>query len=425
MHVENLVVLVCVTLLLSFISSLIYRYTKIPDIIWLIGFGLLMGSGTQYVDKALFTELAPLMSIIALSIILFEAGINVDILTLIEHMGKAAVLSVSSILLSTIIIGLLMNYVMPNSFTLMEGMLLGAMLGGTDVMSVFGVLGSLDKAIPNLSGTKVLLTMESVISDPICIITSITLIRMILQPGVSIRDGLGDIVSIFILSSILGVLSGLAWSNVLNRLRAYPYTYMITLAVLLPLYILGENVVGEGAGSMTALAFGIGITNYSFFMERLGRPGKVRINVRRLRDFHEEIVFFIKSFFFVYIGAIVTVTWGFVFVGFLLAVLLVVLRYFVVSVVGGSLLFSREESAVSKFVFVPGLAAFVISQLPSLYDPGGSVFLSPGLFPNICMLSVLGLILYSGLLGPWLIRREFGVSGSRGKPSEDKVEGES
>ena len=39
-----------------------------------------MGSGTRYLDKALFTELAPLMSSLALSIILFEAGINVDII---------------------------------------------------------------------------------------------------------------------------------------------------------------------------------------------------------------------------------------------------------------------------------------------------------------------------------------------------------
>ena len=66
MHVENLIILVCLTLLLSFISSLIYRFTKIPDIVWLIGFGLLMGSGIQYVSKSLFTELAPLMSILAM-----------------------------------------------------------------------------------------------------------------------------------------------------------------------------------------------------------------------------------------------------------------------------------------------------------------------------------------------------------------------
>jgi len=81
MHVENVIILVCMTLLLSFISRLIYRLTKVPDVFWLMGFGILMGSGIQYVDKGLFNELAPLMSMLALSIILFEAGINVDIIT--------------------------------------------------------------------------------------------------------------------------------------------------------------------------------------------------------------------------------------------------------------------------------------------------------------------------------------------------------
>jgi len=150
----------------------------------------------------------------------------------------------------------------------------------------------------DIGSTKIMLTMESIISDPVCIIASITLIKMILQPGVSIRDGFSDIVSTFVMSSVLGFFFGLSWSSILNRLRTHPYTYMITLAVLLPSYLLSEQIIGDGAGAMTALAFGLAITNYNFFMEKLGRPGRVRIDVRRLREFHEEIVFFIKSFFF-------------------------------------------------------------------------------------------------------------------------------
>jgi cell volume regulation protein A len=406
LHVENLIILVCLTILLSFISSLIYRFTRIPDVIWLMGFGILMGSGIEYIDKSLFNELAPLMSILALSIILFEAGINVDIITLIDNMGKAAILSISSIILSIIMMGFVMKSILPNDFTLLQGMLLGAMVGGTSTVAVFGILGSLDKAVSNLGSTKIMLTMESIISDPVCIIASITLIKMIMQPGVSIRDGISDVVSTFIFSSILGVFSGLSWSNILNRLRTHPYTYMITLAVLLPLYIIGEEVIGDGAGAMTALSFGLAITNYSFFMQKLGRPGKVRINVRRLREFHEEIVFFIKSFFFVYIGVVVTITWKYMFVGFLVVVLLMVMRYGLVSIIANILVFTKEETTISKVVYASGLPAFVMSQLPQLYDPTGSIFLTPGLYPDICMPIVLGTILYSGLIGPWMINRD-------------------
>ena len=57
-------------------------------------------------------------------------------------------------------------------------------------------------------------------------------------------------------------------------------------------------------------------------------------------------------------------------------------------------------------VYASGLPAFVMSQLPVLYDPTGKYFLTPGLYPDICMPIVLGTILYSGLLGPWMIKKD-------------------
>ncbi|MCJ7731094.1 cation:proton antiporter [Candidatus Bathyarchaeota archaeon] len=418
MDVENLIILVCLTLLLSFLSALIYRVTRIPDVVWLMGFGIFMGSGIQYVDKNLFNELAPLMSILALSIILFEAGINVDIIMLIDNLGKSTILTSTTVLFSILLVGFTTNLFLPRDFTLLQGMLLGAMIGGTSTVAVFGVLSSLEKTVTNFGSTKIMLTMESIISDPVCIIASITLIRMIMKPSVSIRDGFSDIVSTFILSALFGMVIGLTWSTVLNRLRTYSYTYMISLAVLLPSYILSEHLIGEGAGAMTALVFGLSVTNYNYITEKLGKPKKVRIDVRKLREFHEEIVFFIKSFFFVYIGVVVTLSWKYTFVGFSIVILLVTMRYFLVTYLGKILYFTKEESSISKVVFATGLPSFVMSQLPMIYDPTGVHFLTPGLYPDICMPIVLGTILYSGLIGPWMINEELKPKKTVTKPVE-------
>ena len=173
MHVENLIILVSLTILVSYVSGLIYSKTRIPDVIWLMGFGILMGPVLNYVDKDLFNELAPLMSIIALSIILFEAGINVDIVMLLGSMGKAMVLSVASIMGSILLIGILTAYFLVPELTFLQGMLLGAMVGGTSTVAVYGILTSIGGTIPNLDSTRVLLTMESIVSDPVCIISSI------------------------------------------------------------------------------------------------------------------------------------------------------------------------------------------------------------------------------------------------------------
>jgi cell volume regulation protein A len=410
MHLENILILVSATLLISYLSSLFYSITKIPDIIFLMGFGILMGPGLGYVSKDLFTELAPLMSIIALSIILFEAGINVRIETLMEHMGKAMILSIATIFSSIILVGLAINLVlMPDEFTLLQGMLLGAMIGGTSTVAVYGIMEGISKSIENILTTRILLTMESIISDPICIISSITLIQMIMQPTINLSEAFKNIFSTFTLSSFFGLAIGVIWAKVLDRLRKRPHTYMITLAILFPLYIISETTIGEGGGAMSALSFGLGITNYRYIMKKLSIEDKVLIDTRRLREFHEEITFFVKSFFFVYIGVVVSLSLRFAIVGLNIVVLLIVMRFFIVWGLSKPLFFSRQERILSQVVYASGLPAFVMSQLPGIFDPNGDFFLTPGIYPDLCMPIVLGTIIFSGFIGPVLAQRVINV----------------
>jgi len=406
MHVENLIILVSLTILVSYVSGLIYSKTRIPDVVWLMAFGVLMGPVLGYVDKGLFNDLAPLMSIIALSIILFEAGINVDIVMLLGSMGKAMVLSVASIMGSILLIGTLTAYLLAPELTFPQGMLLGAMVGGTSTVAVYGILTSIGDTLPNLDSTRVLLTMESIVSDPVCIISSITLIKMIIQPQFTVRDTVKDLLTTFMLSSALGLGVGVVWAKVLDRLRTRPYTYMITLAALLPTYIASEHLVGDGGGAVTALVFGLAITNYRYIMERLGRGDRVLINKKRLREFHEEVTFFVKSFFFVYIGVVVSLSVRYAFIGFTLVILQIAMRYMMVAGLSGPFGFTREERVLSQVVYASGLPAFVMSQLPQIFDPGRVHFVAPGIYPDLCMPIVLGTILFSGILGPALARRE-------------------
>ena len=402
---DQLLLLVSSTLIICYLSGLFYTKTKIPDIIWVLAFGVLLGPVLGYFDKDLFLKLSPLMSTVALSIILFDAGINVDITQLMRAMGKAAILSITTILSVIIAVGYTLHYLMPTSFGLYEGMLLGAMIGGTSTIAVFGVLSGLERLIPNIESTRVVLMMESVISDPICIIASITLIRMIMTPGVSIGESLKDILYTFILSSALGLLMGQMWAEVLDKLRGRPLNYVMTLAILFPAYIIAENVIGEGGGPMAALTFGLMITNYSYITRRFGVTRDVKIDKRRLREFHEEITFFIKAFFFVYVGLIVTISMEYVRIGAGILALILVIRFFVVEFIGRALRFSRQETVLSTLVYASGLPAFVMSQLPMIFDPGREHFLNPEVYPNLVMPIVLGTVLFAALTAPIVARR--------------------
>ena len=89
-----------------------------------------------------------------------------------------------------------------------------------------------------------------------------------------------------------------------------------------------------------------------------------------------------------------------------------VFRYGLVGVLSGQLGFSSEEKVLSQYVYASGLPAFVMSQLPIIFDPNGVYFSNPEIFPNLCMPIVLGTILYSGLLGPKLAEAAL----NQGKP---------
>jgi cell volume regulation protein A len=284
-------------------------------------------------------------------------------------------------------------------------MLLGAMIGGTSTVSVYGILTGLSKTLKNIESTKLLLTMESIISDPLCIIASIAFIRMVMLSNFTISESIIDVFSIFILSSLLGLVVGLFWARVLDRLRGRSLTYMITLAILLPSYLIAEILIGEGGGAMTALCFGLAITNYRYLFERFGIKSRVMIDKHKLREFHEEITFFIKSFFFVYIGLIVTLSIKYSLLGFGIVFLIMIIRFLIVKMIGGALLFNREEIVLSQVVYASGLPAFVMSQLPMIFDPGKEFFVNPGIYPDLCMPIVLGSVIYSSLVGENIAKR--------------------
>jgi cell volume regulation protein A len=402
---DNIIILISVTLLISYVSSITYSKTRIPDIIMLMIFGILVGPVLGLFDKALFLRLAPMMSVLALSIILFEAGINSDIVEIIQTMAKSTILAVFTILSVMVLVGLALAFFIPGSFNLTQGMLLGAMIGGTSTVAVFGILDGIGRSGQDFSSAKIILTMESIVSDPICIISSITLIRMIIQPGISLIDSVKNIFSTFVLSSVIGLAIGLFWAQVLDRIKTRKLIYMITLSILLPTYLLAEKLVGEGGGAMSALTFGLAISNYKYIADKLKLKHKITIDSQKLRDFHEEVTFFIKSFFFVYIGVVVSLSLYNMLTGLLLVGLIMFIRYLVASLVGEALSFTKTELVLTRFIFAAGLPSFVMAQLPLIFDPAGRFFADTTIYANLCMPIVLGTVVFSSFIGSYMIRK--------------------
>ena len=403
--VEGFLLLVSATLFLSYISSLFYTKTRIPDIVWLLCFGYLLGPVLHFFDKETFITIFPILILVTVSIFSFDTGINVDISGMMPTVIKALTLTFATFLAITGGIGFVLNLFMPDLFTLEEGMLLGAMVGGLGGISVTGILNRLKTLIPSIEKDGVILNIESTLSDPIRIVACFTLINMITSE-VTLQVGIKDIVFIFTISALLGIVYGLMWSEVLHILSNRPFNYMMTIAALFPVYIASERYVGQGGGAITALAFGLAITNHDRISKFFGSKRKVKVNKTRIREFNQEITFLIKAFFFVYLGLIVSLSVNYALIGFGVVLLMLVIRYATATGVAFALRFTDSERILSRLIYLQGASALVLSRWPALYDPEHLFFRNPNIYTDLCYPIVLFTIVLVSIMGPIMARRQ-------------------
>jgi cell volume regulation protein A len=405
---ENLLLLISSTLFLCYVSGLIYTKTKIPDILWLLGFGTILGPILGIFEKDVFVSISPLMGVIAICIITFDSGIGLDYRILKKTFMKSIILTLATFFSIVIFVGIVMVVLAPDMFTFTEGMLLGTMVAGISTVAITSLMDGLKKLFPNLESTRALLMLESTLCDPIRVVAAITLIRMIMLPGVSIRDSARDIVFTFVMGSIIGLIISMLWAEVLDRLRGQPFNYMMTLATLFPTYLLAENLAGDGGGTMAAFVFGLVLANYRRVARGLSIDRTLRTDKRRLIDFNEEIIFLLKSYYFVYIGLIVTLSQEYFLIGSVIVVLLLVIRYGVGTGVARLMSFSIEEKVISRIVYTLGTSTLVLSQLPLIFDPDMTIFTNPSIYSELCFPIVLGSVIFVAIASPIIAKRQLG-----------------
>jgi cell volume regulation protein A len=403
---DSLIILISVTLILCYISGLIYTKTKIPDIIWLLGFGILLGPMLGYFKREFFISLAPLMGVVAICIITFDAGINIDTKALERMLLRSMTLTIATFIAIVSSVGYAVHLLIPESFTLVEGILLGTMVAGMSTMAVTSLLDGLQKMIPNLESTRALLLLESTLVDPIRFIAAITIIKMIMLPSVSFRESFLNIIATFVIAFIIGLASGLSWAEALDRLRSRPFNYILTVAILFLTYLLAEAVAGGGGGTVTAFVFGFVLTNYRYVLKKLRLERNLKLDKRRIIEFNKEMTFFFKSYYFVYMGLIVTLSHRYITIGFSVIILILAVRYVVATGVGRFMKFTREEIVISRFIFTLGTSTIVMSQLPIIFDPNRLHFFKPEIYPDLCMPIVIGTVLFTAIVGPVIAKKQ-------------------
>jgi len=379
--------------MIGFLGNYLFKRTGIPDMLFLIGLGILFGPILGIFDPASVISLAPYIAALSLIIILFDGGLRMSIHEVVSESPRAALLATLGFVFALVTVAFFMHYAM--GLPLLYGVLFGAIYGGGG--SSVAVL-SLVRRASTSDRCETLLSLESVIDDILCAVGSLVVIGIIMTGNADSAIIVRDIAGQFSIGAVIGVISGLLWLSVLRKVTKEPYAYMLTFAVVFLAYSVSEYLGGNGA--LSSLLFGIVLGNEKDILKILHREKASSVVIDAgLRRFEEEVAFFIRSFFFVYLGLIaVAIDTNSLLWGMILSFVLLFIRYGTVRVATIRSPLYKERSVMSV-VLTRGLVAAILATLPMQYG-----LLYGDLYLNITLVVIISTAIFS-TVGVFILSR--------------------
>ncbi len=349
-------------IIIGFFSLLFFEKTKVPDVLILMSIGVIMGYGLKIADPHVFLSFAPYASTLALIILLFEGGLNLKFHKVIKELPEATGFTLFVFLLNSLFVMLTMNFLF--NWNILHALLLGTVVGGTSSAIVISILSKL----PVADKPKILLTLESTITDALCIVAAITLVGFIISGSADIREAINDLLSAFSIATVVAFIFGLFWISILARFHGMQFDYLLTIAIIFILYSIVEFAKGNGA--ISAFVFGFVLGNST----DIARAFKIERNFildQKIKSFHNEVSFFIRTFFFVYLGLIFNpgvLSAPIILMSFAVLITIILARLISTRLMVLTDLSMKNSEMLINMMLPRGLAAAVLASMPIISE---------------------------------------------------------
>ncbi|PRR70808.1 K(+)/H(+) antiporter NhaP [Clostridium thermopalmarium DSM 5974] len=244
-----------IVLLICVISSkLLYRF-GIPTLIIFLILGMILGSdgiGGIYFDNSTFAQQ---ISSIALVFIMFYGGFGVSWNEAKPIASQAILLATLGVVFTAILVGVFSHFIL--NISLLEGMLLGAVVSSTDAASVFSILRS--KSLNLKGGLASMLEIESGSNDPIAYMLTTVVISLITN------NSQQSIIGMLSRQILFGIAIGfvISYLSVLVLKRIHLNVEGLYSILVISLTLLGYSLseILGGNGFLTVYIIGIVIGN--------------------------------------------------------------------------------------------------------------------------------------------------------------------
>ncbi len=370
----------------GYVLNALFSRIKIVGILPLMLIGLLIGPILHLLStssSSTISEASPYVGAIAIAFVLFEAGMSIRLSTLRAVVSKTSKFTFSLAIFTGIVLGLVFWLDMHWSLVL-------AFVGG------FALAGPSSIILPTLvrlasvnSKLKSSLLFESVITDSVQLIVPIILLSIVVAGNVNIPAVLGMLFNFLISSTVFGIAFAFFWVFILKQFAEYSkgYSWMLTITMVIAAYGIAQAIGLNGA--VATFVFGIFLANIPYLSEGFE---KYTYNIQKefihIKVYQKEIVFFVSTFFFVYIGLLVNLSQISIF---LIAVSIAAS----IAVLGARILFlpmlnsffaegAYSERIMAGFDVSRGLSPAIIATMPAALG-----IVIPGFLDTIFMVILL------------------------------------
>jgi potassium/hydrogen antiporter len=207
--VDNILLIGSLLLVTCLLASRTTKY-GVPTLLLFMLVGMLAGSdgfgGIYFYDP----KIAKFIGAVALSFILFSGGLGTKWTDIKPVLWQGIALSTAGVIITAIIVGLLVTIF--TNFSILEGMLLGAIVSSTDAAAVFSILSS--KSIGLKGSIRPLLELESGSNDPVAYILTIAFTYLLANKDATYVS----LILMFLRQMVLGATVGYGMGIMMNKL---------------------------------------------------------------------------------------------------------------------------------------------------------------------------------------------------------------
>jgi Na+:H+ antiporter len=372
---------------LGFILDALFDRLRITSVLplMLVGVVLLATHAIPTSTVTALTGFIPYVSAIAVAFILFAVGLEVRVSELSRVFGRATLFTLAVQTSSGIALAFL-------AYGLVHWSLYISFVFG------FGLSGPSSIAVPVLvrvarmpEGLRTTLLYESVMSDVLQLLVPLVMLGLLVSGSFSTAQVTETLLWTVLGSAAGGIVAGVAWLWLLDRLRDFAkgYTWTLTITMVLATYGISERIGLSPAISI--FVFGLILGNAALLDSRAApRTSSINwlrerlhglreslglstggLDIQHILQVQKEVSFFASAFFFVYIGLLFD-TGGLtpVLIGLALfgSIVMLVLRWAFTPLLHPYMdddpTARRSQRGIVSFNISRGLAAAVIATIP-------------------------------------------------------------